>query len=58
MTSRNLWNCYRHKIDDVDISASFKTKLVRETPEPRNPWDADQPAQPPVPFLNAKETIF
>ena len=60
MTSGSLWNYYRHKstmlilmiVHDLSIK-----RIVRETPESRNPWDTDQPAQPPVPFLSAKETI-
>ena len=54
--SGGLWNCYRDKIDDVDLndnasdgqSIKYKTKIIGETPEKtsqsRNPADADQAA--------------
>ena len=42
-------------------SFEYKTKIEGETserpPQPRNPGDADQPAQPPVPSLNIEVTI-
>ena len=67
MTSGNLWNYYRDKINEVDNNASdgksfeYKTKIVGETLEkptkPADQRDADQPPQPLVPSLNIEVTI-
>ena len=41
MTSGSVWNYYMDKIDDTEVNDSkifkYKTKTVKETPEPRNP---------------------
>ena len=69
MTSGNLSNYYRDKIDYVDINDNASngktlehiTKIVVETPEkpsqPGNAGDEVQPEQPSVRFLNVEVTI-
>ena len=59
MTSRNFWNYYRDKIDDVDGNASdgksFIYKIVRKTPERlRNDRDSNRP---PAPTFNVEFII-
>ena len=65
----SIYNLLEYKIDDVDVNDSasdgksfkYKTKVVGETsqrpPQPGNPGDAEQHAQPPVLSLNIEVTI-
>ena len=69
VASGNLCNCYRYKIDKVDVNHSasdgtsfdYKRKIVGKTPErppqPGNPGEAHEPAEPPLPSLNVEFTI-
>ena len=74
MTSGNLWNFYRDKIDDVHNKASdgksfkYKTKIIEETEaRPVRPAQPDpdqrgnqppQPDQTPIPPLNFSTQII
>ena len=67
VTSGNLWNYYRDKIDNGHYIASggksftYKTKIVGKTPEipPQlgSSGDVNLPAQTTVPTLNVEVTI-
>ena len=69
MISESLWNYNRDEIDDIDAIDNpsdvkptvCNTNIAGERPgrppQPRNPGDADQPAQTPVPSLNVEVTV-